>query len=33
MIGGTDHGSGGIALGALQAGLYIDYSRSSVGFT
>ena len=29
----TDHGQGEIALGALQAGLDIKYSRSSVGFT
>jgi hypothetical protein len=29
----TNHGRGGIAFGALQAGLDIEYSRSSVGFT
>ena len=29
----TDQGRGEIALGALQAGLDIEYSRSSVGFT
>ena len=29
----TDHGRGEIALGALQAGLDIEYSRSSIGFT
>jgi hypothetical protein len=29
----TDHGRGEIAFGALQAGLNIEYSRSSVGFT
>ena len=29
----TNHGCGEIALGALQAGLDIEYSRSSVGFT
>jgi hypothetical protein len=29
----TDHGRGEIAFGALQAGLDIEYSRSSVGFT
>jgi hypothetical protein len=29
----TDHGRGEIAFGALQAGLGIEYSRSSVGFT
>ena len=28
----TDHGRGEIAFGALQAGLDIEYSRSSVGF-
>jgi hypothetical protein len=27
------HGRGEIAFGALQAGLDIEYSRSSVGFT
>ena len=29
----TDHDRGEIAFGALQAGLDIEYSRSSVGFT
>ena len=29
----TEHGHGEIAFGALQAGLDIEYSRSSVGFT
>jgi hypothetical protein len=29
----TDRGRGKIAFGALQAGLDIEYSRSSVGFT
>jgi hypothetical protein len=29
----TDHGRGEIAFGALRAGLDIEYSRSSVGFT
>ena len=29
----TDHGHGEIAFGALQAGLDIEYSRSSIGFT
>jgi hypothetical protein len=29
----TDQGRGEIAFGALQAGLDIEYSRSSVGFT
>lgn len=29
----TDHGRGEIAFGALQAGLDIEYSRSSIGFT
>jgi hypothetical protein len=29
----TEHGRGEIAFGALQAGLDIEYSRSSVGFT
>src|ERR1700722_18747207 len=29
----TEHGRGEIALGALQAGLDIECSRSSVGFT
>ncbi len=29
----TDHGHGEIAFGALQAGLDIAYSRSSIGFT
>ena len=29
----TDYGHGEIALGALQAGLDIEYSRSSIGFT
>jgi hypothetical protein len=29
----TDHGRGEIAFGALQAGLEIEYSRSSIGFT
>src|ERR1700734_4441546 len=29
----TGHGRGEIAFGALQAGLDIEYSRSSVGFT
>jgi hypothetical protein len=33
MITITDHGRGEIAFGALQAGLDIEYSRSSVGFT
>jgi hypothetical protein len=33
MITIPDHGRGEIALGALQTGLDIDYSRSSVGFT
>jgi hypothetical protein len=28
----TDNGRGEIAFGALQAGLDIEYSRSSVGF-
>ena len=28
----TDHGRGEIVFGALQAGLDIEYSRSSVGF-
>ena len=29
----SDYGRGEIAFGALQAGLDIEYSRSSVGFT
>jgi hypothetical protein len=29
----TDHGHGEIAFGALQAGLDLAYSRSSIGFT
>jgi hypothetical protein len=29
----TDHGHGEIAFGALQAGLDLEYSRSSIGFT
>jgi hypothetical protein len=29
----ADHGRGEIAFGALQAGLDIEYSRSSVGLT
>jgi hypothetical protein len=29
----TDDGRGEIAFGALQAGLDIEYSRSSIGFT
>ena len=29
----TAHGHGEIAFGALQAGLDIEYSRSSIGFT
>ena len=33
MITITGHGRGEIAFGALQAGLDIEYSRSSVGFT
>lgn len=33
MITITDHGRGEIAFGALQAGLDIEYSRSSIGFT
>jgi transposase len=33
MITITDHGRGEIAFGALRAGLDIEYSRSSVGFT
>ncbi|MGD0564293.1 MAG: hypothetical protein ABSA66_14535 [Roseiarcus sp.] len=33
MITIADHGRGEIALGPLQAGLDIEYSRSSVGFT
>jgi len=33
MIAITDHGRGEIAFGALQAGLDIEYGRSSVGFT
>ena len=33
MITITDQGRGEIAFGALQAGLDIEYSRSSVGFT
>jgi hypothetical protein len=33
MITITYHGRGEIALGALQAGLDIEYSRSSIGFT
>ena len=33
MITITDHGRGEIAFGALQAGLDIEYSQSSIGFT
>jgi hypothetical protein len=33
MITITDHGHGEIAFGALQAGLDLEYSRSSIGFT
>jgi len=33
MITIADHGRGEIAFGALQAGLDIDYNRSSIGFT
>ena len=33
MITITDDGRGEIAFGALQAGLDIEYSRSSIGFT
>ena len=33
MITITDHGRGENTFGALQAGLDIEYSRSSVGFT
>jgi hypothetical protein len=33
MITITDHGRGEIASGALQAGLDLEYSRSSIGFT
>jgi len=33
MITITDHGRGEITFGALQAGLDIEYSRSSIGFT
>ena len=33
MMTVTDHGRGEIAFGALQAGLDIEYSRCSVGFT
>ena len=29
----TDHGRGEMAFGALQAGLDIEYSRCSIGFT
>ena len=29
----TDHRRGEITFGALQAGLEIEYSRSSIGFT
>jgi hypothetical protein len=29
----TNHGHGEIAFGALQAGLDIEYSRTSIGFT
>jgi hypothetical protein len=29
----TDHGPGEMAFGALQAGVDIEYSRSSIGFT
>ena len=33
MITITDHGRGEMAFGALQAGLDIEYSRRSIGFT
>jgi hypothetical protein len=33
MIKITAHGRGEISFGALQAGLDIEYSRSSIGFT
>ena len=33
MITITDHGRGEIAFGALQAGLDLEYSRTSIGFT
>ena len=33
MITITDHGRGENTFGALQAGLDIEYSRSTVGFT
>jgi hypothetical protein len=33
MITITDHGRGENTFGALQAGLDIEYSRSSIGFT
>jgi hypothetical protein len=33
MITITDHRRGEITFGALQAGLEIEYSRSSIGFT
>ena len=33
MITITDHGRGEMAFGALQAGLGIEYSRCSIGFT
>ena len=33
MITITGHGHGEIAFGALQAGLDLEYSRSSIGFT
>jgi hypothetical protein len=33
MITIADHGRGEIAFGALQAGLDLEYSRSSIGFT
>ena len=33
MITITDHGRGEMAFGALQAGLDIEYSRCSIGFT
>jgi hypothetical protein len=33
MIAITGHGHGEIAFGALQAGLDLEYSRCSIGFT
>jgi hypothetical protein len=33
MITITDQGRGKIAFGALQAGLEVEYSRTSIGFT